>query len=50
MSKDKLHAKLMFEKEQLQNERRFISGLNMYFGTREGFLCVTFLFNVQKDG
>jgi hypothetical protein len=49
MSKEKLHLKLMFQKEQVQNEGRFISGLNMYLGTREGVPCVIFLFNVQKE-
>jgi hypothetical protein len=48
MSKDKLHVKLLFEKEQVQMKYRFISGLNMYFGTR-GFLYLTFLFDVQKN-
>jgi hypothetical protein len=40
-------VKLLFEKEQVQNEERNISGLNMYLETLQGFPCLIFLFNVQ---
>jgi hypothetical protein len=38
MSKDKLYVKLIFKKEQAQNQMCFISRKNMYSETREGVL------------
>jgi hypothetical protein len=42
---DKLHVKWRFKKEQVQNEESFISRLNVYLETGDGFFCSVFLFN-----
>jgi hypothetical protein len=38
MSKDKLHVKLLFKEEKVQNKESFISYLNMYLKKWQGFL------------
>jgi hypothetical protein len=46
VSGDKFQVKLIFEEEQLQFERSFISRLDKYLETREGFLSLFFVLNV----
>jgi hypothetical protein len=46
VSRNKLEVKFIFGKKQLQFEGSFISRLDMYFETREGFLCLVSLHNV----
>jgi hypothetical protein len=46
MSKGELGEKSLFKNEQAQKEGSFISRLNAYLETREGFLCLVFLYKV----
>jgi hypothetical protein len=46
MSYEELREKSLFKNEQAQKEESFISRLNKHLETREGFLCLVFLFSV----
>jgi hypothetical protein len=43
MSEDELHVKVLLKNGQVQNEVSFISHLDVYLETQEGFLSLFFL-------